>query len=85
MQRLRLADGQGQAAGAVSLTKLVGKNVPRGQEGRDPRHAGGKTAPGRTVFGATGSYFEWPVQAGGLGARQTRCLNVKTSKIERCK
>ena len=37
-------------------------------------------APGTYKFGATGSYFKWPVQASGLGTRQTRCLAAKTAQ-----
>ena len=61
--------------GRVSLTKLVGKNVRaraatieiRVTMAQDRHRA-------RYGFGATGSYFKWPVRAGGLGARLTRCL-----------
>ena len=70
--------------GRVSLSKLVGKNVRAGTK-VEIRVTLGKTDSGTYVYGATGSYFEWPVRAGGLGARVTRCLNVKSSKIERCK
>jgi len=70
--------------GRVSLTKLVGKSVPAGATVQI-RVTLGKTGSGRYVFGATGSYFEWPVRSDGVGPRRTRCLNVKTSKIERCK
>ena len=70
--------------GRVSLSKLVGKNVAAGTK-IEIRVTLGKTGSGTYVYGATGSYFEWPVRAGGLGARLTRCLNVKSSAIERCK
>jgi hypothetical protein len=70
--------------GRVALSKLVGKSVAAGTK-IEIRVTLGKTGSGTYVHGATGSYFEWPVRAGGLGARLTRCLNVKTSKIERCK
>ena len=70
--------------GRVSLSKLVGKTVRAGTK-IEIRVTLGKTGSDTYVYGATGSYFEWPVRAGGLGARVTRCLNVKSSKIERCK
>jgi hypothetical protein len=70
--------------GRVSLSKLVGKNVRAGTK-VEIRVTLGKSGSGTYVYGATGSYFEWPVRSGGLGARLTRCLNVKSSKIERCK
>ena len=71
--------------GRLSVSKLVGKRVSAGAK-IELRVTLPKTGSGTYVFGATGSYFEWPVKAGGrLGARVTRCLNVKSSKIERCR
>jgi hypothetical protein len=70
--------------GRVSLSKLVGKNVRAGTK-IEIRVTLGKSGSGTYVYGATGGYFAWPVRAGGLGPRLTRCLNVKSSKIERCK
>jgi hypothetical protein len=70
--------------GRLSISKLVGKKVGAGAK-IELRITMAKTGEGTYVYGATGSYFEWPVRAGGLGARQTRCLNVKSSKIERCR
>ena len=70
--------------GRVALNKLVNKNVRAGTK-IEIRVTLAKTGEGTYKYGATGSYFEWPVRAGGLGARVTRCLNVKSSKIERCR
>jgi hypothetical protein len=70
--------------GRVALNKLVGKNVRAGTK-IEIRITLAKTGKGTYVYGATGSYFAWPVRARGLGARQTSCLNVKSSKIERCR
>jgi hypothetical protein len=70
--------------GRVALNKLVGKNVRAGTK-IEIRITLGKTGKGTYVYGATGSYFAWPVRARGLGARETSCLNVKSSKIERCR
>ena len=43
----------------------------------------GSQRTGTYKFGATGSYFKWPVQANGLGKRQTRCIAAGTaSKLE---
>ena len=82
VQRLRLPDGRGQEDRTVSLTKLVGKSVRAGRQRRDPRHARSQRT-GTYRFGATGSYFKWPVQANGLGKRQTRCIAAGTaSKLE---
>jgi hypothetical protein len=70
--------------GRVSLTKLVGRTVRAGTN-VEIRVTLAKTGTATYKYGATGSYFAWPVQAGGIGARVSRCLNVKTSKIETCK
>ena len=70
--------------GRVSISKLVGKTVRAGTK-IQLRVTLGKSKKGTYKYGATGSYFEWPVRAGGLGGRKTRCLNVKSHKIERCK
>ena len=70
--------------GRVPLNKLVGKNVRAGTK-IEIRVTLAKTGKGNYRYGATGSYFEWPVRAGGLGARLTRCLNVKSGKVEKCK
>jgi hypothetical protein len=40
---------------------------------------------GTYKFGAIGRYRKWPIKAGALGATFDRCLNAKSSKIERCK
>jgi hypothetical protein len=70
--------------GRISMTKLVGKNVRAGTK-VEIKVTLAKTGTGTYKYGATGSYFAWPVRVGGIGARQANCLNVKTSKIERCK
>jgi hypothetical protein len=71
--------------GRVSLDKLVGKSV-RGGGNIEVRVTLGKSGTGTYKFGATGSYFKWPVRANGLGPRVTRCIQVGTaSKIETCK
>lgn len=71
--------------GRVSLSKLVGKSVRAGGD-IEVRVTLARTGRGTYKFGATGSYFKWPVQANGLGARQTRCIKVGTaSKLETCK
>jgi len=70
--------------GRISLNKLVNKNVRAGTN-IEIRVTLAKTGKGTYVYGATGSYFAWPVRAGGLGARVAKCLNVKSSKIERCR
>ncbi|HWK27295.1 MAG TPA: hypothetical protein VNS09_12080 [Solirubrobacter sp.] len=70
--------------GRVSLSKLVGKRVAAGGT-VELRVTLGHSGKGQYKFGATGAYFKWPVRANGLGPRLTRCLNVKSAKIERCK
>ena len=71
-------------AGTVDLKKLVGRSVAAGKtvEVSVTMSARGT---GIYKFGATGRYRKWPIKAGALGATFDRCLNAKTSKIERCK
>ena len=71
--------------GRVSLTKLVGQErCARGPRSRSAsrwaRPAPAPTSTARPAATSTGRS-----RAGGLGARLTRCLNVKSSKIERCR
>ena len=82
---LRLADGQGQALRPRLAVQARRARAWRAGTKIEIRVTLGKSGTGTYVYGATGSYFAWPVRAGGLGARVTRCLNVKSSKIERCK
>jgi hypothetical protein len=71
--------------GRVVFNKLVGKTVRAGSK-IELRVTLAKTGRGTYQFGATGSYFKWPVKASGLGPRQTRCIAVGTaSKLETCK
>ncbi|MDA0180408.1 hypothetical protein OJ997_08900 [Solirubrobacter phytolaccae] len=71
--------------GRLVLTKLAGKTVRAGSN-IELRVTLGRTGRGDYQFGATGSYFKWPVKSSGLGARQTRCIQVGTaSKLESCK
>ena len=58
---LRVADGQGQALRARLALQARGQERARRHQGRDPRHAG-QDRHGTYVYGATGSYFEWPVR-----------------------
>jgi hypothetical protein len=71
-------------SGTVNLTKLMGRAVSAGKtvEVSVTMKAGGT---GIYKFGATGRYRKWPIKAGALGATFDRCLNAKSSKIERCK
>jgi len=69
--------------GRVTLNKLVGRAVRAGAT-LQIRITLGKTGTGTYRFGATGSYYTWPVEVGGLGPRRLRCLEVGTGKIERC-
>jgi hypothetical protein len=69
--------------GRVSLNKLVGKTARQGAK-VEIKVTLGKSGTTTYKYGATGSYFAWPVSKGAIGARVTRCLNVKTSKIEKC-
>ncbi|RKQ90573.1 hypothetical protein C8N24_0385 [Solirubrobacter pauli] len=71
--------------GRVVFNKLAGKTVRAGAN-IELLVTLGKTGKSTYKFGATGSYFKWPVKASGLGARQSRCIAVGTaSKLESCK
>lgn len=45
----------------------------------------GPTGKGQYRHGAVGKYYRWPVQAGKLGKRQTRCLQPGSRKPTRCR
>jgi hypothetical protein len=70
-------------AGRVSLNRLVGRDVRAGRVVK-VRVTMGRSGNGLYRFGATGVEFRWPVQSGGVGRRSTRCLDVRTAKVERC-
>ena len=69
--------------GRVTLSRLVGRTVSAGRK-FTIRVTLGETGTGTYRFGATGSLFEWPVANGKLGRRVTKCLAVRTAKVERC-
>jgi hypothetical protein len=71
-------------SGTVNLSKLVGRSVSAGKT-VEVRVTMAARGGGTYKFGATGRYRKWPIKAGALGATFDRCLNVKSSKIERCK
>jgi hypothetical protein len=73
-----------QKAGTVSLTKLLGRSVSAGKTVAVSVTMAARGS-GTYKFGATGRYRKWPIKAGALGATFDRCLNAKSSKIERCK
>lgn len=70
--------------GRVSINRIVGRRVAAGAN-VELRITLKRTGKGTYRFGATGAYFKWPIRANGTGQRVTRCLNVKSGKIERCK
>ena len=71
--------------GTVTLNKLVGKTVRAGRN-VEIRVTLGRTGRGNYRFGATGSYFKWPVRVDGLGKRVSRCIKAGTaSKVESCR
>lgn len=71
-------------AGKVTLSKLVGRSASAGSS-IELRVTLGRSGSGKYKFGATGSYFKWPVKAGALGTRVARCLHAGSGKIERCR
>jgi hypothetical protein len=70
-------------AGKVTLSKLAGRSASAGSN-IELRVTLGRTGTGKYKFGATGAYFKWPVKAGSLGTRVSRCLHAGSGKIERC-
>lgn len=70
--------------GRVSLNKLVGRTARAGSS-VEVKITMRRTGSGRYRFGATGISFKWPVATDGLGKRELRCLNVRTSRSERCR
>jgi hypothetical protein len=45
----------------------------------------GPTGKGRYRHGAVGKYYRWPVRAGRLGKRQTKCLQPGKRKPTKCR
>ena len=70
-------------AGNVDLSRFVGRAVSAGKS-VEVRVTLARQKTGTYRFGATGKYSKWPIRAGALGATLDRCLNARTSKIERC-
>jgi len=71
-------------AGKVTLSKLAGRSANAGSS-IELRVTLGRTGSGKYKFGATGAYFKWPVKAGSLGTRVSRCLHAGSNKLERCR
>lgn len=77
---------QAKKTGTVTLGKLVGKTVRAGGNIEISVTLGAQRGSATYKYGATGSYFKWPVKANGLGKRTTRCIVAGTkSKLETCK
>ena len=68
--------------GKVTLTKLIGRTARAGSA-VEVRVTMGPTGSGKYKYGAFGAYFKWPVNASGLGTRVSRCMTVKTNKIQK--
>jgi hypothetical protein len=65
-------------AGTVKLTKLAGRTAKAGAS-IVLKVTMARTGKTTYKYGATGAYFKWPVKAGGLGTRVSKCLKVGTS------
>jgi hypothetical protein len=72
-------------AGTVTLTKFTGRAVAAGKQIQVKVTMRPQGGTGKYRNGATGLYRRWTVRAGGLKTEPDRCINAKTSKIERCK
>lgn len=72
-------------SGTVKLTKLAGR-MPKAGSAITLKVTMARIAGSSTYkYGATGAYFKWPVKAGGLGTRVSKCLKVgSSSKFTSC-
>jgi hypothetical protein len=71
--------------GTVTLTRFTGRAVAAGKQIQVKVTMRPQGGTGKYRNGATGLYRRWTVRAGGLKTEPDRCINAKTSKIERCK
>ncbi len=70
-------------SGTLTLTRFTGRAVAAGKTiavkvTLKPRGSG------KYRHGATGLYRRWTAKVGGLKSRPDRCINAKTSKLEKC-
>jgi hypothetical protein len=70
-------------AGSLSLSRFAGRVVRAGDR-IEVRVSLGPTGKGRYRFGAIGRYFRWPVTAGGLGRRVSKCTNPGSRRPIKC-
>ena len=70
--------------GTVSLPRFAGRALAAGKE-LSVRVTMAPSGTGKYRFGATGVIRRWIARAGAIKQQPDRCLNAKTSKIERCK
>ena len=71
-------------AGTLRLRGFAGRVVPAGDR-IEVRVTRGRTGSGRYRYGAVGRYYRWPVRAGKLGRRVTRCLQPGSRRPVRCR
>ena len=70
--------------GVLSLGRFAGRTVRAGDR-IEVRISQGRTGKGRYRFGAVGKYYRWPVVAGGLGDRVSRCTQPGSRKPVKCR
>ena len=70
--------------GTLKVNGCVGRTVASGSS-IQVRITLGRTGKGQYRHGAVGKYYRWPVAAGRLGKRQTRCLQPGSRKPTKCR
>ncbi len=70
--------------GTLTLTKFTGRAVAAGKEIAVKVTLKAQGGTGKYRNGATGLYRRWTAKVGGLKSQPDRCINAKTSKLEKC-
>jgi hypothetical protein len=70
-------------SGVLRVPGFAGRTVRAGDR-IEVRVTQGRTGKGRYRFGAVGKYFRWPITAGGLGDRVSRCLQPGSRRPTKC-
>ena len=70
--------------GVLKIGGFVGRTVRTGDR-VEVRVTMARTGSGRYKYGAVGKYFRWPIAAGSLGDRFSRCLQPGSRKPTKCR
>jgi len=70
--------------GVLKVPGFVGRTVRTGDR-VEVRVTMPRTGSGQYRYGAVGKYFRWPITAGGLGDRLSRCLQPGARKPTKCR